>query len=58
MMADFAEVGFLEEMIHLFGGIRFSRMDLFNVDGMRLLLDAGAEALESVAFSSFDCHCE
>ena len=53
-MANFAEVGFLKAMINLFGGIRFYHMNLCNVDGMRLLLDAGAETLKSVAFSPAD----
>ena len=38
----------LRDMISLFGGIRFRHMDLFNVDGMRLLLDACAETLETL----------
>ena len=45
-MNDFESVGFLEDMIDLFGGIRFYYMDLFEVDEMRLLLDACAETLE------------
>jgi len=49
-MAHFSEAGFLKEMINLFGGIRFSHMSLFHVDGVRLLLDAGAEKLECVEF--------
>jgi len=35
-------------MIKLFGGIRFHHLSLFNVDGMRLLLDACAQTLEVV----------
>ena len=35
-------------MIDLFGGIRFHYMNLFNVAGTRLLLDACAETLETL----------
>jgi hypothetical protein len=41
-------VGLLKDMIDLFGGIRFRYMDLFDVDGMRLLLGACAETLMTV----------
>jgi hypothetical protein len=41
-------VGLLEDMIDQFGGIRFHYMDLFHVDGMRLLLDSCAETLETL----------
>jgi len=44
----FTRVGILEDMIDLFGGIRFRYMDLFNVNGMRLLLDTCAETLETL----------
>ena len=44
----FTTVGLLKDMIDLFGGIRFRCMRLFHVDGMRLLLDAGAETLKSL----------
>jgi hypothetical protein len=44
----FTRVGLLEEMIDLFGGIRFRYMDLYDVDGTRLLLNACAETLESL----------
>ena len=43
----FARVHLLEDMIDLFGGFRFRHMDLFDVDGMRLL-DAGADPLETL----------
>ena len=45
VLACFTRVGLLEDMIYLFRRIRFRGMDLFDVDGMRLLLDACAEAL-------------
>lgn len=49
----FTGVGLLEDMVHLFGGIRFRRMDLCNVDGMRLLY-ACAETLETLQLYSTD----
>jgi len=45
-MKNFRSVGFLKDMIDLFGGIRFRYMDLLDVDGMRLLLNACVETLE------------
>jgi hypothetical protein len=47
-MTCFTRVGILEDMIELFGGIRFRDMDLFYVRGMRLLLDASASTLETL----------
>ena len=47
-MTCFTRVGILEVMIETFGGIRFRQMDLFDVDGMRLLLDASASTLETL----------
>jgi hypothetical protein len=44
----FTRVGILKDMVELFGGIRFRYMDLFNVVGTRLLLDACAETLETL----------
>ena len=44
----FTRVGLLEEMIDLFGGIKFRYMDHYDVDGTRLLLNACAETLESL----------
>ena len=59
MMTHFAEMGFLKEMITLFGGIRFYQMKFINVGGMQLLLGAGAETLECVALSPIEsCYCE
>jgi len=46
VLTSFRRVGLLKDMIDLFGGLRFRRMDLFDVDGMPLLLDACAETLE------------
>ena len=47
-MASVTKVGILEDMIDLFGGIRFRHMDLFCVCGMRLLLGACTETLETL----------
>ena len=47
-MTCFTRVGILEDMIGLFGGLRFRGMDIFFVHGMRLLLDACAETLETL----------
>ena len=51
---NFTRVGLVNGMIDLFGGIRFRRMHLFDVAGMRLLLDARAKTLERVVFSLQD----
>ena len=50
----FTTVGLLRDMIVLFGGIRFWQMRLFHVEGMRLLLDAGAETLKDLALEPRD----
>ena len=50
MVTFLKKVGLLEEMIELFGGIRFRHMDLLHVDGISLLLDACAETLETLRF--------
>ena len=44
----FTAVDLLKDMIDLFGGFRFRRMLLYNVDGMPLLLDACAKTLETL----------
>ena len=38
----------VEDMIELFGGIRFRSMDLFGVNGTQLLLNACVETLETL----------
>ena len=48
------KVEFLADMIGLFGGLRFRSMDLYHVDGMRLLLGACAETLESLRLHLID----
>ena len=47
-LSCFTRVGILEDMINLFGGIRFRHMDLSAVNGVRLLLDASAKTLETL----------
>ena len=47
-MTCFMRTGLLKDMINLFGGIRFRHLDLWNVEGMRLLLGACAETLETL----------
>jgi len=42
------EVEFLKDMISIFDGLRFHYMDLIQVDGTRLLLDACAGTLETL----------
>jgi len=53
-MTSFTRVEFLKDMIDLFGGLRFCYMDLCNVDGMRLLLDACANTLEKLRLHPAD----
>jgi hypothetical protein len=45
-------------MIDVFGGIRFRYMDLWIVDGMRLLLDATTKTLEKLQLYLDDIRCE
>jgi len=53
-MTCFTRVELLKDMIDLFGGLRFRRMELCNVDGMRLLLDACAKTLETLQLYPLD----
>jgi hypothetical protein len=46
--------GLLKEMIARFGGIRFRYMDIYDVEGMRLLLDACAKTLETLRLDPTD----
>jgi len=55
---NFTRIGLLEDMINLFGGIRFRHIDLFNVTGMRLLLDACAKTLKSLRLHPGDIRGE
>ena len=50
----FTRVDLLKGMIDLFEGIRFRRMLLYDVDGMRLLLGACAKTLEGLMLYSTD----
>ena len=52
----FTKFGLLRDMIDLFGGIRFRRMDLADVDGTWLLLDACAKTLETLRLYPTDLH--
>jgi len=47
-MRNSPEVELVNLMINLFGGLRFHSMDLYCVDGIRLLLDACAGTLETL----------
>ena len=53
-MMCFTRVGLLKDMIDLFGGLRFHGMHLFDVDGMRLLLEACAKTLEAIVLYPTD----
>lgn len=53
-LSFFTRVAILEGMVSSFGGIRFRRMDLLTVDGVRLLPDACKETLESLRFCPSD----
>jgi len=55
-LTNFRRVGLLRDMIDLFGGIQFYFMDLFNVDGMPLLLDACAKTLKTLVLWPSDPH--
>jgi hypothetical protein len=52
------KAGLLKDMIHLFGGIRFRYMDLFDVEETRLLLEVCAGTLETLRLYAYDPHCE
>jgi len=47
-LVEFGEEGLLEDIAAAFGGMRFTSMDLENVRGMRLLLGACADTLETL----------
>jgi len=47
-LSGFCEEGLLEEIIAAFGGARFVSMDLEDVLGVRFLLDACAETLQTL----------
>ena len=54
-LVDFSAVYFLKDMIGQIGGIRFRYMFLYDVYGMRPLLAACGETLESVLLNPTDC---
>ena len=54
----FTKKKFVEDMITLFGGLRFRCMDLFRVDCVRLLLDACAGTLETLRLYPTDPYGE
>ena len=58
VMANFKRAGFVKDMIDLFGGIRFSYVDLSNVGDTRLLLNACAKTLETLRIYPNDLHGE
>ena len=47
-LGNFGDEGLLKDIIIAFGGIRFTSMDLYDVLGMQLLLDACVDTLETV----------
>ena len=47
-LAHFPSETIFKDMITLFGGLRFRYMDLFNVEGSRLILGACADTLQTV----------
>ena len=53
-MSHFKRVGFLKDMIDLFGGLRFRCMDLYDVGETGLLLKACAKTLETVRLDPSD----
>ena len=57
-LSFFRKVDLLEDMIHLFGGLRFRYIYLYNVAGMPLLLRACARTLEVVVLHSTDLRGE
>jgi len=57
-LTRFRRADLLKDMIDLFGGLRFRRMDLFDVDGMPLLLDACAKTLKILRLYPTDPHCK
>jgi hypothetical protein len=52
------KVGLLEVMIDLFGGVQFRYMNIYDVRGMRLLLDACTKTLEILRLYPTDTHGE
>jgi len=57
-LTHFTGESLMEDMIALFGGLRFRYMDLFRVDCVWLLLDACAETLETLRLYPTDAYGE
>ena len=53
-LVNLSRVGLLKDMIDLFGGIRFRWIEVFNVGGVGLLLDACADTLECLRLNPAD----
>ena len=53
-LVHFRRMGLLKDMIDFFGGIRFRRIALYDVDGLPLLLDACAKTLETLTLYPTD----
>ena len=54
----FLWVGILEDMVDIFGGIRFRHVEFWWEDGVQLLLDACTETLETLWFDQLGPYCE
>ena len=57
-MLHIKEAALSKDIVDLFGGIRFRYMDLFDVDGMSLLVDACTGTLETLRWDPNDPHGE
>ena len=58
VMSHFRREGFFKDMVDLFGGVRFSYVDIFDVGETRHLLEACAKTLETVRFYPSDPYGE
>jgi len=57
-LTSFTREKLVKDMIALFGGLRFRYLDLFEVDCVRLLLDACADSLETLRLYPTDSYCK
>ena len=55
-LVNFGAEGLLKDMIAVLGGMRFTSMDLQNVRGMRLVLEACADTLETLRIRPDDTY--
>ena len=53
-LTDFLEEELLEDIAIAFGGMRFTSMDLWRIRGMRLLLEACSDTLETLCLDPHD----